>query len=110
MKRTDLPKRFRQLIADIPYVTIATASPSGRPWNSPVVGYFDDALNLYWVSWTRNQHSINIADNPNIFVVMFDSSSPLGQGEALYFQMRARKLEAPDEIKSAKEVYLDRYG
>lgn len=110
MRRTDLPKRFQKLLADIPYTTIATTCPDGTPWNSPIVSYFDDDLNLYWASWTRNQHSLNIAGNPNIFAVVFDSSAPLGQGEALYFQMKTRKLENPDDIEAAKKIYLDRYG
>jgi Pyridoxamine 5'-phosphate oxidase len=110
MKRTSLPARFQRLLTDIPYVTIATTCPDGTPWNTPVVGYFDDDLNLYWASWTESQHSVNIAYNDAVFAVMYDSSWPLGAGEALYFQMCAQVLTKPSQIEAAKAIYLDRYG
>ena len=110
MKRTDLPDRFQLLLSRIPYATIATVCPDGQPWNTPLVGYFDDDLNLYWSSDILSQHSRNIEANSNIFVVIYDSSLPLGQGEALYLQMKAHKLERRGEVTVAKQVYLDRYG
>lgn len=110
MKRTHLPDRLQKLLATTSYATIATTCPDGTPWNTPVVSYFDNDLNLYWASWIQNQHSQNLKHNNRVFAVVFDSSSPLGTGEALYFQMRARKLEDPDEISVAKHIYLDRYG
>ena len=110
MKRTDLPEKFHQLLSDIPYVTIATTCGDGTPWNTPVVGFFDKDMNLYWASWTQNQHSRNIARNEAVFVVIYDSSSPLGTGQSLYFQMCARKLTGRFEINRAKKIYLDRYG
>jgi hypothetical protein len=110
MKRTKLPARFQKLLVDIPYVTIATTCPDGTPWNTPVVGYFDDDLNLYWGSWAQSQHSVNVAHCSAIFAVIYDSSSPLGAGQGLYFQMRAEVVTEPNEIAAAKAIYLDRYG
>lgn len=104
MKRTDLPQRFQQLLRRIPYVTIATVCPDGQPWNSPVVGKFDGDMNLYWVSWKENRHSQNIAHDPRIFVVVYDSQVPEGQGEGLYLQMRARELAA-GELAEAQKIY-----
>jgi hypothetical protein len=93
------------------YVTIATVCPrTGHPWNTPVVGFFDDTLNLYWASWTQNQHSRNIAAQPYIFAVIYDSSTPLGEGEGLYLQMVARELTDETEVIAAKTVYTDRCG
>lgn len=89
----------------MPYVTIATVSPAGRPWNTPVVGRFDDSLYLYWISWCRNRHSQNIVKEPRIFVVVYDTSAPEGAGQGLYLQMRARMLTTPQEIETAKKVY-----
>jgi general stress protein 26 len=86
MKRTALPTRFQELLAAVPYVTLATTCPEGTPWNTPVFGYFDDALNFYWASWTKNQHSRNIAHNHHVFVVVFDSKAPEGDGVGLYFR------------------------
>ena len=110
MKRTDLPGYFQQVLRDIHYVTIATVGPGNIPWNSPVVGYFDDDLNVYWSSDTRSQHSKNIARQPSIFVVVYDTTLPLGEGKGLYLQMKARKLLRPTEVEAAKQIYLDRFG
>ncbi len=104
MKRTDLPERFQRLLEHIPYVTIATVCPNGQPWNSPVVGRFDDDMNLYWVSWKKNQHSKNVAHDARIFAVIYDSRVPEGQGEALYLQMSAHALRR-DELAEAQKIY-----
>lgn len=105
MKRTDLPDRFQKLLQRIPYATIATVCPDGQPWNSPVVGRFDVDMNLYWVSWKENQHSKNIAASPRIFVVVYDSQIPEGQGEGLYLQMRATVVDTAHEFEAAAAVY-----
>ena len=105
MKRTDLFDWFQTLLQRIPYITIATVCPDGQPWNSPVVGTFDENLNVYWVSGAKNQHSQNIAGNERIFIVIYDSHAPLGEGEGLYFKMRARSLETCDEIAEAHQLY-----
>lgn len=104
MKRTDLPDRFQDLLQRIPYATIATVCPDGRPWNSPVAATFDNDMNVYWVSWKENRHSRNIAGNPQIFVVVYDSQVPLGQGEGLYLEMKAYALNSPDELRAARSV------
>lgn len=105
MKCTHLPTSLQRLIKTMSYVTIATVSPAGRPWNTPVVGRFDDNLHLYWVSWCKNRHSQNIANDSRIFVVMYDTSAPEGAGQGLYLQMRARMLTTPQEIEVAKRIY-----
>lgn len=104
MKRTVLPNQLQLLLKRIPYVTIATVCPDGQPWNSPVVGRFDDNLNLYWVSWMQSQHSMNIANEPRILVVIYDSRVPEGQGEGLYLKMEAHEITG-QELSEAKTVY-----
>jgi len=110
MKRTDLPTEFQSLLRQMPYVTVATTCLDGTPWNSPVVGYFDSHLNLYWSSDTLSQHSRNIATQPVIFVVLYDSSLPLGEGVGLYLRMEAKELTGEAETERATKIYLDRYG
>ena len=61
-------------------------------------------MNLYWVSWKENQHSKNIAYEPRIFAVVYDSQVPEGQGEGLYLQMSAHEL-TNDEVDAAQKVY-----
>ena len=55
-------------------------------------------------------HSKNIASHPAVFVVVYDTSWPLGTGQALYMQMAAKKLISKKDIAQAKLIYLDRFG
>jgi len=82
MKCTDLPPELRNILAEVPYATLATVCPDRTPWNTPVWACFDDVLNMYWASWPGNQHSRNIADNPSIFVVVYKSNAQEGMGLA----------------------------
>lgn len=105
MKRTQLPKPLQDLLRRIPYATVATVGKDGQPWNSPVFARWDDDLNVYWVSHKQAQHSKNIAHNPRIFVVVYDSTVPEGEGLGLYLAMRARLLKTAEEVAHAKAIY-----
>ena len=69
-----------------------------------MVAHFDDELHMYWLTNVRSQHAQNIARNPRIFVVIYDSRVPLGEGDALYLQMRARALTSQAAIDRARQV------
>ena len=102
----DLREKARGIIQKILYITIATASKDGQPWNSPVYSAFDENYNFYWASWRENRHSKNIKENNNIFLVIYDSTVPEGTGEGVYIQAKAYQLEDPKEIENALK-YLD---
>jgi general stress protein 26 len=72
----DLSERAKEIISKILYITIATVTPEGKPWNSPVYSAFDEDYNFYWNSWKENQHSKNIERNNDIFIVIYDSTLP----------------------------------
>ena len=101
-----LIQRAKDIISKILYITIATASKDGTPWNSPVYSAFDEKYNFYWASWRENRHSKNIKENNNIFIVIYDSTVPEGTGEGVYVQAKAYQLEDPKEIENALK-YLD---
>lgn len=110
MKRTDLPQQLQEILRRVAYVTLATVCPDGQPWNTPVFGCFDENLNLFWASWTKNQHSRNIADNANLFAVIYDSRTAEGDGLALYLQMTAKVLNQEKEVVQAREFYRTDFG
>jgi len=99
-------KKARKIIEKILYITIATVSKDGKPWNSPVYSAFDENYNFYWASWKENQHSKNIRENNNVFIVVYDSTVPEGTGEGVYIQAKAYELDDEKEIKLALG-YLD---
>src|SRR3989344_4776521 len=99
-------EKAHRIIEKILYITIATVSKDGRPWNSPVYCAFDEDYNFYWASWRENQHSKNIKENNNVFIVIYDSTVPEGTGEGVYVQAKAYELNDGEEIKHALK-YLD---
>lgn len=89
-----------KIIKKIEYINIASITPEGLPWNSPVYTAFDKDLNFYWLSYKKNQHSINVRNNPNVFVTIYDSTVPTGTGVGLYFKGHAH------EITNSKEMII----
>lgn len=90
------------------YTNIASVTPDGKPWNSPVFTSYDKKLNYYWASWKKNQHSINIRNNPNVFVTVYDSTVPAGTGVGVYFQGKAYELKNPKTMLVATKVLYKR--
>jgi uncharacterized protein YhbP (UPF0306 family) len=105
-----LTVRAKEIISQILYITIATADKHGQPWNSPVYSAFDEKYNFYWASWKENQHSRNIAENNNIFIVIYDSTVPEGTGEGVYIKAKASMLTDEKEILDALAVLDKRVG
>lgn len=86
------------IIKKIEYINIASITPEGLPWNSPVYTAFDKDLNFYWLSWKENKHSVNVRNNKNIFVTIYDSTVPTGTGVGLYFKGHANEITNPKEM------------
>lgn len=96
--------RAKQILEKIIYATIATANKDGKPWNSPVRYVYDCDLNIYWFSDKQSQHSQNVRDNEDVFIVMYDSTVPEGDGEGVYFEAKACELNDPQEIRYARRL------
>lgn len=96
-----LSNRAKDIISKILYITIATTSKKGIPWNTPVYSSFDENYNFYWISWRKNQHSRNIKENSQIFIVIYDSTAKEGQGHGVYIKAKAIELDKPTEIEYA---------
>jgi hypothetical protein len=102
----DLIKNAVRIIQNILYINVASITPSGKPWNSPLYCAFDNNLNYYWLSWKLNQHSENIRNNPNAFITVYDSTVPASTGLGVYFEGKAYELNNPKDILvGIKEIY-----
>ena len=105
MSQTDYLRDMAHQVMDTNwYLTLGTTEPDGRPRLSPVyfthVGYRD----LYWVSSPDAQHSRNVADRPEIAVVIFDSTAAIGQAKAVYINAVAAVIaddDLPDRCAAA---------
>lgn len=103
-------KLAANIINQIIYVTIASVSEDGEPWNSPVYSGFDSNLNFYWSSDKEGQHSKNIRSSGKVFLVIYDSTAKEGTGEGVYIQARARELGENEAIQTARLVTQERKG
>lgn len=101
-------KRAKEILEKIIYATLATVTDEGKPWNSPVRHVYDDDLNIYWFSDKENQHSKNVRSNGEVFIVIYDSTVPEGDGEGVYLQCTVTELTDPDEIRKARRIKKER--
>ena len=94
----DLGAVARDIIDTNLYMTLGTADGSGRPWVSPV--YYAPAgyRNFFWVSSPEARHSRNVANRPEVSIVIFDSRVPAGTGQGVYMAAVAEELGDADLV------------
>jgi hypothetical protein len=85
-------------------MTLATADTDGRPWATPVWFAHDKYTGFIWVSRTGTRHSGNIAARPDVAIVIFDSTVPVGQAAAVYVEALAEQVP-PAEVDSAIALF-----
>lgn len=97
----------RRIIDANAYMTLATADATGTPWPSPVWFAHDRYQRFVWVSRPDARHSRNLVGRPEVGVVMFDSTVPIGNGQAVYVEATARL--APDaELEGLLAIFSAR--
>lgn len=97
----------RTLIDASLYLVLGTADEDGLPWASPVYFAHSEHRDFFWVSKPDARHSRNIAARPDVSIVIFDSSVPIGTGQGVYMTAVARELEGEDQADGL-EVYSRR--
>lgn len=97
----------KAVLDSINYITVATVSEDGQPWNTPVAAYhFPDDYTLYWASWQENQHSKNIKANGKAFIVVYDSTPADNKPSAgVYILAEAKELTDEQEVMEAAKVF-----
>jgi nitroimidazol reductase NimA-like FMN-containing flavoprotein (pyridoxamine 5'-phosphate oxidase superfamily) len=103
----DVTAAARELIEANRYLTLATADAAGRPWASPVWYAHDDHRAFLWVSKPDARHSRNVAERPEVGIVIFDSTVPVGSAEAVYAEAVAGEV-AGGELDRAVAVFSSR--
>ena len=64
----------REIIDGGRYMTLATADAAGVPWASPVWYAPRGYSELFWISYPDARHSRNLAERPQLSIVIFDST------------------------------------
>jgi hypothetical protein len=100
----DLASHASELLDANIYLTLGTVGPDGRPWTSPVYFVADGIDEFYWTSAQDAEHSCNIARQPWVSLVVFDSTVAPYHGRALYAAARARELTGAD-VERGLRIY-----
>ena len=95
----------RAIVDGNSYMTLGTADADGLPWASPVWYAPASYRELFWVSKPGARHSQNILVRPEVGIVIFDSTVPIGTGTAVYMTARAEEVTAADEIERGMSVF-----
>lgn len=94
------------------YITLATVSSDGEPWNSPLSVAYDKDLNFYTNSDKNSVHATNIRDNGKIFFVIYDSTvgESMGSMGGVYFKGKGYEIDSKEEILVSRQISLKRKG
>ena len=98
-----------QILEGISFATLATVSPDGEPWGTPVFSAHD-GFTIYWCSHQDSVHSKNIVANGQAFITVYNSKAGPGEGLGLYIKAKARVLNDESEIKHALDLLGKRRG
>lgn len=104
---TDLGAVAREIIDETLYLVLATADADGRPWASPVYCAHAGYVEFYWISSPEVTHSRNIAQRPQVSIVLFDSRQPPSTGRGVYLEALAEQVPDAD-VDVALTVYNGR--
>lgn len=87
--------RCAEILQTCQYANIASCH-NHQPWNTPATAVADEHLNIYWSSWVRAQHSVNIHANPAVFLTFYDSTRPRGSNNQRCLYLRCKAAEVAD--------------
>ena len=90
--RAALDDMARRVIDGNVYMVLGTLDPDGQPRLSPVFYTAARYRDFYWVSVPEAHHSRNLAERAKVRLVIFDSTLPPGEGEAVYVSATAREV------------------
>ncbi len=98
-------QRARQILKQIHFGCVATASVVGTPWNSPVGIDIAEDGTMYWLSDTTAQHSQNILENAEVFIVFYDSTVQEGDdADGVYIQAKAYQLDELEDVRKVPAI------
>ncbi|MBS2551178.1 pyridoxamine 5'-phosphate oxidase family protein [Catenulispora sp. NL8] len=79
------------------YLTIATTDEHSTPWASPVFFAADDnGTDFYWMSSPETRHSRALTTNPQVSLLIFDSTAAPLTGDALAMAATATQISGTD--------------
>jgi nitroimidazol reductase NimA-like FMN-containing flavoprotein (pyridoxamine 5'-phosphate oxidase superfamily) len=106
-RENDPTATAKAIIAANLYMVLGTADETGRPWVSPVYYAPVDDREFLWVSRPETLHSRNLVARPEVSIVIFDSSVPIGTGQGVYMAAAAAEVTGEARV-AAMDVFSRR--
>lgn len=100
----------RRVIDANHYMVLATRDPDEGPRLSPVYYTAARYTDFYWVSSPEARHSRNLAERPQVEIVIFDSTADVGDGEAVYLAAIARPIRDHELAAVCAEAFRTTAG
>lgn len=101
MRRDEIARR---ILDSNSFAVLATADATGLPWATPVWFAQEDYREFYWVSAPDARHSRNIAERPEIAMVVYDPTVKPRHAEAVYMSATAGQTEQGLEVFSRVSI------
>lgn len=102
----ELSAMARDVIATNSYFVLCTAHSDGHPRVSPVYFNHHEHHAFYWVSSPHSQHSRNLAGDPRMSAVIFDSSAPPPETRAVYLIGTAAEVPETNLTDAVPNAFL----
>jgi hypothetical protein len=108
---TDVADMVRSIIDGNVYMVLGTADEAGRPWVSPVFYASHACREFFWISSPEVTHSRNLAERPQVSIVIFDSRAPVGSGGSTAVYLAGTAAVVPeDDVDRSLAVSTDFAG
>ena len=107
MSDDELRARVRAVLDANRYQVLGTVQPDGAPRVSPVYFTHDRGSTFFWVSSPEAQHSRNLADDPRVELVIFDSSMPPPETAAVYVTGTAERVPIEELETECARAYAN---
>jgi hypothetical protein len=108
--RAELDAMARRVIDGNRYLVLGTLDPDGQPRLSPVFYTAARYRHFYWVSLPDSHHSRNVAERPDVRLVVFDSSLRTAETEAVYVTATAREVPEGELADVVDEAFRTEGG
>jgi hypothetical protein len=77
-------KLAAEILASNLYGALATCSPDGNPWCSPIYYSYNSKGEIFWASAETAVHSKNLFTNPKAFIAVYNSAALPRTASGLY--------------------------